>query len=285
MATTITLNRAQSFQGTDTFPSTLGASEVFDGEIHVRGVPIGDLIGRMTFTEMLFFQLQSRPPTSTEAAMMESYLVSLCEHGVTSPSTHGARVAANVDAPFPASAISFLCGAMGGYHFGALERSMLQIREIVAGDIDLATFVDEQTRQGARVWGFGHRFHKSADSDKDQDDAAERFHERADPRVRRLLEIADELDWNGVHLQAVREIGRLLFKRKRVPINIDGLAAGLLLDMGFEPEIALLFVVLGRLPNIARLHEEERKNIPNRFVGLADRSAPTFDRTVEREQR
>jgi len=45
----------------------------------------------------------------------------------------------------------------------------------------------------------------------------------------------------------------------------------------------LLFVVLGRLPNIARLHQEEQSETPNRFTGLATRNDPTFDRVVDRE--
>jgi len=68
-----------------------------------------------------------------------------------------------------------------------------------------------------------------------------------------------------------------------VPINVDGVAAGLLLDMGFEPRVAMLFVVLGRLPNIARLYVEEQEQPANRFVGLASREDPTFDRTVDRD--
>ncbi len=81
--------------------------------------------------------------------------------------------------------------------------------------------------------GFGHRFHKSVGGPDRQIPA----HEDADPRVRRLLALADELEWSGVHLRRVREIGRLLYELCRVPINIDGVAAGLLLDMGFASEV------------------------------------------------
>ena len=258
----------------------LGPSIVRDGEILARGVPIGDLIGSTGFVDMLFFQLQSRSPTEAERAMLDAYLVSLCEHGVTSPSTHGARVAASVRGPFAASAISFIAGAMGPLHFGALERAMEALLELDTPGESTRAFIDRHAKARRRVWGFGHRFHKSTpDSGPDRP-----LHEDADPRVRRLIELADTLGWEGRHLARVREIGRLLCERKGIPINIDGVAAGLLLDMGFAPQSALLFVVLGRLPNIARLYHEEQSETPNRFTALATGRDPGFDRTVDRDQ-
>ena len=231
---------------------------------------------------MLFFQLQERYPSPQESRLMEAYLVGLCEHGVTSPSTHGARVTASVGGPFAASAINFIAAAMGRFHFGALEMAMHQLREIRARGADLEGYVDERLAAGDRLWGFGHRFHKSAGAG-DSPAEVQRLQEGTDPRVRSMLALADELAWAGPHLALVRRLGRLLYQRKGVPINVDGMAAGLLLDMGFEPEIAMLFVVLGRLPNIARLHQEEQRERPNLFVGLASRDDPTFDRTVDRD--
>ncbi|MDX9911571.1 MAG: citrate/2-methylcitrate synthase [Phycisphaerales bacterium] len=257
-----------------------GPSLVRDGEILARGVEIGELVGSLSFVDMLFFQLQARLPSEIERRMMEAYLVSLCEHGVTSPSTHGPRVTASVRAPFAASAISFIASAMGPYHFGALERSMEELLELDTSDESVDTYVDRKHAAGQRIWGFGHRFHKSAGGL----DPAMPLQEDADPRVRCLIALADDLGWNGRHLRRVREIGRLLHARKRIPINIDGVAAGLLLDMGFSSQTALLFVVLGRLPNIARLHAEECAETPNRFTALATREDPGFDRTIDRDQ-
>lgn len=256
-----------------------GASLVRDGEILARGVPIGELISGMSFVDMVFFQLQARRPTPAEARMLDAYLVSLCEHGVTSPSTHGPRVAASVRAPFAASAIGFIATAMGSYHFGALQLAMEELVELERTGESPEGFVARRAAAGRRVWGYGHRFHKSTGAPEPERSLAE----DADPRVRRLLALADDLGWPGRHTATVRRIGSLLHERKRVPINIDGLAAGLLLDMGFRPESALLFVMIGRLPNIARLHEEEQEMPVNRFTALATRADPGFDRTVERD--
>lgn len=276
-AAALAADLAAEIAGTERFD---GPSLVRDGEILARGVPIGELIDGVSFVEMLFFQLQARRPTRPERVMMNAYLVSLCEHGVTSPSTHGARVAASVRAPFAATAISFIAGACGPYHFGALERAMEELIEMDRRGETPRQFVERHAAAGVRVWGYGHRFHKSAPGP----DRTDNHHECADPRVRRLITLADELGWPGPNLARVREVGRLLYERKGVPINIDGVAAGLLLDMGFAPASALLFVILGRLPNIARLHLEEQSETPNRFTALATREDPGFDRTIDRDQ-
>lgn len=271
----------------DTRPQPCGPSAVLDGDLHARGVPIGRFIGGVSYVDMLFFQTQARYPSREEALLMEAYLVSLCEHGVTSPSTHGLRVAASVGAPFAACAVNFITAAMGQYHFGALEKAMAQIGELAQsglnGDAAIDVYIEASLSRGERLWGFGHRFHKSAGSAKLDERALGELQEKTDPRVRSLLVMVDELGWAGPHVALVRTLGRRLYVRKGVPINIDGLAAGLLLDMRFDARIAMLFVVLGRLSNMARLYLEEQEERPNRFVGLACRGDPNFDRTVDRD--
>lgn len=259
-----------------------GESRVLDGELLARGVPIGELIEGASFLDSIFFQVLARSPTRRERAMTDAYLVSLCEHGVTSPSTHGARVAASVRAPFPACAISFIAGAMGPYHFGALEQAMHELGGLRASGEDPAEFVARRLAAGERIWGFGHRFHKSVPGRPDPE-RLDRLQEHADPRVRALTRLADALGWDGPHLALARAVGRRLYERKRIPINIDGLGAGILLDMGFPPQAAMLFVILGRLPNIARLCLEEQDETPNRFVALATTADPGFARTTARE--
>jgi len=208
--------------------------------------------------------------------MMNHYLVSLCEHADTSPSTHGARVASNVGATFPVSAMMFVGGASGEYHFGALENAMNEIKNISDNVRDLDDYVVNKIENKERVWGFGHRFHRTDKHPDLENKVYESLGEKKDPRVKVLLELADELGWEGKYLSTVREVGSLLYDKKQIPINVDGVAAGLLLDMNFPSEVALLFPIIGRLPMIARLHVEERNASTNRFVGLVDRNDPHY---------
>ena len=282
MSTAAFIEASPILPGASEPPTPRGESRVLDGELLARGVPIGELIDRASFLDSIFFQVLARYPTGSERAMIDAYLVSLCEHGVTSPSTHGARVAASVRAPFAACAISFIAGAMGPYHFGALENAMHELRLLAASGEEPEAFVARRLATAERIWGFGHRFHKSA-PDSANPDRLDRLQEHADPRVRALTRLADRLQWDGPHLALARAVGRRLYERKRIPINIDGLGAGLLLDMGFPPQAAMLFVILGRLPNIARLCMEEHEQTPNRFVALATTADPGFARTTVRD--
>ena len=93
MTTTLQPAQARASQPTlpDLRPLPNGASAVLDGDVIVEGV-LGRLIGHVSYIDMIFFQTQSRYPTVAEASLMEAYLVSLCEHGVTtSPSTRRTR--------------------------------------------------------------------------------------------------------------------------------------------------------------------------------------------------
>ena len=50
-----------------------------------------DLIGKVNFTEMLFFQILGRVPTKQESAVVDACLVTLMEHGLT-PSALATRL-------------------------------------------------------------------------------------------------------------------------------------------------------------------------------------------------
>ena len=204
-----------------------GKSQVGNGQILVKGNLIEDVTRQLTYVEMLFFQLQDRLPTLKEKIMLSHYLVSLCEHADTSPSTHGARVASNVGASFSSSAISFIAGASGLYHFGALEKAMQEIRFITDNMLDVGAYVTDKLSSGERIWGFGHRFHRTENSPNIDCLEYDALGEKKDPRVRVLFEIADEIGWEGNHLRIVRDIGKILYQEKGLPINIDGVGAGL----------------------------------------------------------
>src|SRR5262245_42411593 len=65
------------------------AKVISDGdteEIVVRGRRMSDLIGRVTFSEMMFLMLQGRLPSGPEARTLDALLVASMEHGIAPPS-------------------------------------------------------------------------------------------------------------------------------------------------------------------------------------------------------
>jgi citrate synthase len=53
-----------------------------------------------------------------------------------------------------------------------------------------------------------------------------------------------------------RRLQDLLRERKGISLNIAGANAAILLDLGFDPRIAQLFIVLGRSPMFAAAYLE-----------------------------
>src|SRR5690349_7654952 len=52
--------------------------------IFVRGASlIEDLIGKLTFTEMMFLQITGQRPTRAQTAVLDAVMVTLMEHGLT----------------------------------------------------------------------------------------------------------------------------------------------------------------------------------------------------------
>ena len=67
-------------------------------KIVTRGFPQEDLIGNISFPEMVYLLIKGELPSENESKMFEAVLVSFCDHGVTPPSTQVARLMASVKA-------------------------------------------------------------------------------------------------------------------------------------------------------------------------------------------
>lgn len=55
-------------------------------EIVVRGHRMSELIGKITFAEMMFLMLQGKLPTAPQALTLDALLVASIEHGIAPPS-------------------------------------------------------------------------------------------------------------------------------------------------------------------------------------------------------
>ncbi|MDR3063852.1 MAG: citryl-CoA lyase, partial [Methanobrevibacter sp.] len=105
-------------------------------------------------------------------------------------------------------------------------------------------FADNQLDTGKKIPGFGHRYHK------------------IDPRAQKLLEIGNKLDIVGIHTKLAIAIDKFLYGKKKLKINIDGISASLLSDLGFSPEEGLSVFIIGRVPGlISHILEEYHDNI------------------------
>jgi len=95
-------------------------TKVEPNRLTTRGYLQEDLIGNISFSEMVYLLIKGNMPSKNEAKMMEAVLVSFCDHGITPPSTQSARLMASAGSPIHACMAGGLL-AFGKNHAGAIE--------------------------------------------------------------------------------------------------------------------------------------------------------------------
>lgn len=219
-----------------------------------------DLIGNISFSEMVYLLLKGDLPSDNHNKMFEAVLVSFCDHGITPPSTQAARLMASAGSPVNACLAGGLL-AFGKNHAGAIEKAMKNLQEGVKvreacgrSASETARFmIEELKNKGQKVPGFGHRYHSE------------------DPRARKLLKLAKEYGCSGKHVELAVELEKLLESWKGIKMNIDGANAAILSDLGFNWRFGCGIFAIGRLPGLlAHVHEEMSSEEPFRKITELD---------------
>jgi citrate synthase len=217
--------------------------------ITVRGHDLaGELMGRVTFTELAFLLVQGRMPEPGETVLLDAVLVSLADHGLT-PTVLAARLTyTGAPESLQGAVAAGLLGA-GSVFLGVVEDAAVFLAGIVAqadGEAGLPAAADgavgARLDAGRRVPGLGHPIHKAED-----------------PRTPRMYAIAAEAGVLGPHMRALELVAEAAAGRagRRLPINGAGTAGAALADLGFAPEIVRGFALLARTAGVvAHLAEE-----------------------------
>jgi citrate synthase len=241
-------------------------------KILVRGYPLDEVMGRLTFGEAIYLLFLGEVPSPGIGSLMEAMLVSFIDHGATPPSTLAARNTATTGAATRACVAAGLLG-FGKYHGGDIESCM----QFLDTGLDLvrrgSSYRDAARQVVARCEeanepppGFGHRFHTR------------------DPRAARLFQMALELEVEAEHIQMIRAVEMVLNEgagdERPLPVNIDGAIAAVCGDIGIPPSVANALFIISRVPGIAAHVEEERvRQTPMRQIDPKDH---TYDGPSER---
>jgi citrate synthase len=219
----------------------------------VRGYPVDEIMGRLTFGETIYLLLVGEVPSPSIGSLMEAMLVSFIDHGATPPSTLAARNTATSGAPLRACVAAGVLG-FGRYHGGDIESCM--------------QFLDtglEMVRGGATYGEAAERIvHRCLEANETPPGFGHRFHTR-DPRAARLFQMALELEAEAEHIQMIRAVELVLNAKpqgRTLPVNIDGAIAAVCGDLGIPPAIANALFIISRVPGIAAHAEEERVRQP-----------------------
>lgn len=214
--------------------------EMEPGVIRFHGYPIEELIGNISFPQMIWLLLRGELPEPGAAALLDAALMSAVDHGPQAPSIAIARMAATCGVGLN-NAMASAVNVLGDVHGGAGEQAIELYNGIATAVEKGGTIADsalavvaEILQSGNFVSGFGHRFHP------------------VDPRSPRLLELVDKAAAEGIVSGRFAEIGRAVetaitnIKGKRIPINIDGATAVIYAELGFAAPLARGLFCLSR---------------------------------------
>ena len=79
-------------------------------KILMRGYPLDEVMGRLTFGESIYLLLMGEVPSPAIGSLLEALLISFIDHGATPPSTLAARNTATTCAPLRACVAAGVLG-------------------------------------------------------------------------------------------------------------------------------------------------------------------------------
>ena len=100
--------------------------DIKPGVIRFRGFPIEQLIGRVSFPQMIWLMLKGDLPSAEQGALLEAALVSAVDHGPQAPSIAIGRMAVTCGLPLNGAMASAI-NVLDDIHGGAGEQCMVWI--------------------------------------------------------------------------------------------------------------------------------------------------------------
>lgn len=216
-----------------------------DGTI-IRGYELEDLIKNLTFTQTIFLTLKGELPTKEQTKILDAIFVSSIDHGIQVSSVTTARCTMAAGNQFN-SAVAAGIGTLGKYHGGAIEDCAKYLENNINNNVQ--EIVKQSIENKKRIGGFGHKIYTT------------------DPRTQTLFQIAKENNVFGKYCELAENIESELEKQKgkKLCINIDGAIAAIILDLGFDSNLANAFFIISRTVGLcAHVHEEKTKEKPVR---------------------
>lgn len=223
-------------------------------EVIVRGHRLSELIGNVSFAEMMFLLLQGKLPTPSQARVLDALLVASVEHGIAPPAMISrcfASYGTSIQAAVAGGVLAF-GDRMGGLgeQLARLMVERLSARDAAPTAIDdgdiraLARAVVEEAHEaGQRVPGYGIPLHGT------------------DPRAPKLLALAKQEGTYGVYCRFATLIEQELASRRGgrpVPMNLDGVGAAVILDLGFDWRSTRMFLITPRTVSMGAHYLEEQ---------------------------
>jgi citrate synthase len=229
--------------------------------VTVRGKDlVTDLMGKVTFSEMILLHLTGRPPSRSHVQMLDAVLVTIMEHGLV-PSAIVSRLT-HYGAPESVQG-AIAAGLLGvGDRFAGTASECSQVLEPIANApaaqraaLATALVADYRTRKRP-IPGFGHTIHRELD-----------------PRSSRLIEIIESAGARGDYVSALAALERAVQQGigKNLVTNVSAAIAVALGEAGVPAKAVRGMVLTARCAGLAG-HVFEESQSP---VGAAMWNAVT----------
>src|SRR5579864_6221354 len=123
--------------------------DIHPGSIKVRGFPIQELIGNVSFPQMIWLMLRGELPDAAQARLFEAALVASVDHGPHAPSIAISRMATSCGLPLN----------------GGAGQQAVELYDSIAERVQAGATLEEAVEQGVDAFtvehgkylpGFGH---------------------------------------------------------------------------------------------------------------------------------
>ena len=226
--------------------------------VEVRGRDlVGDVMGRLTFTEYFHLLLTGDEPTEQQRFFLDLVLVAIAEHGLM-PSNVAARMTLAADpAALQGAVAAGLLGA-GPVILGT-SGDCARLLESDEDPLELARGIHEA---GGKVPGFGHPIHRPVD-----------------PRAERILALADEHGVSGRNVARARALRDAVAELwdKPLPLNVAMAIAAVLLDLGYTADAVRAVPILARTAGLLAHLAEEREQPLGLHLGRVAEDAVEYE--------
>lgn len=231
--------------------------------VHVREHSLVDeLMGRVTFTEMIYLAITGRKPTAAQTRVLDAALVALMEHGLT-PSVIAARLVYGSSPENLQAGVSAGLLAVGSVFVGTIEGCAEVLERLLRSeDVEAAARrIAAEYRSGKKsLPGFGHPTFKPDD-----------------PRAVKVLDIAAQEGVSGEHVRALRVLAKVVDETwgRHLTINVTGAIAATLADIGLPPRILRGAALISRAAGlVAHLAEEQVDPTMKHVWDVVDKNVP-----------
>jgi citrate synthase len=213
--------------------------------VTIRGKDlVADLMGKVSFTELMLLQLTGKTPTPAQVTILDAVLVTIMEHGLV-PSAIVTRLT-HYGAPESVQG-AIVAGLLGvGDRFAGTASECAQLLEKIVADAGVAVELVKDYRARKRpIPGFGHPIHRDID-----------------PRSKRLVDIVNAAGAKGDYVAALETLERAVATviGKRIVTNVSAAIAVALCEAGVPSKASRGVVLTARCAGLVGHLQEESES-------------------------